>query len=245
MINSISIILPIFNEEKRIKENLIKIKKFNLAKFIKIKEFILVNDGSQDRTKKIIEEFIKKNKKKIKNIKLINHKKNLGKGAALKTGIKNAKNDWILTSDIDFSVSLFELKSWIEKYIQFKKKNKVVFFGSRAHNQSIVNSKFYRKIIGYFLRKIIFFFLNIETKDTQCGFKLYKKKIAKKSFSLMISKGFEHDIELVLILKKNNIKIIELPVTWTHKEFSKVKILADSIKILKSIYLFRNQLILN
>ena len=122
MINSISIILPIFNEERRIKENLIKIKKFNLAKFIKIKEFILVNDGSKDNTKNIIDNFIKKNKKVIKNLKLINHKKNLGKGAALKTGIKKAKNQWILTSDIDFSVSLFELKNWIEKFIQFKKK---------------------------------------------------------------------------------------------------------------------------
>jgi dolichyl-phosphate beta-glucosyltransferase len=241
MIKSISIILPIFNEEKRIKENLIKIKKFNLTKFIKIKEFILVNDGSTDSTKNIIDNFIKKDKKAIKNLKLINHKKNLGKGAALKTGIKKAKNQWILTSDIDFSVSLFELKNWIEKYIQFKKKDEIVFFGSRAHNKSIVNSKFYRKIIGYFLSKIIFYFLNIEIKDTQCGFKLYKKKIAKKLFSLIISKGFEHDIELTLILKKNNIKIIELPITWTHKEFSKVDILLDSIKILKSIYLFKNK----
>ena len=245
MINSISIILPIFNEEKRIKENLIKIKKFNLTKFIKIKEFILVNDGSKDNTKNIIDNFIKKNKKTIKNLKLINHKKNLGKGAALKTGIKKAKNHWILTSDIDFSVSLFELKNWIEKFIQFKKKDEIVFFGSRAHNKSIVNSKFYRKIIGYFLSKIIFYSLNIEIKDTQCGFKLYKKKIAKKLFSLIISKGFEHDIELTLILKKNNIKIIELPITWTHKEFSKVDILLDSIKILKSIYLFKNKFNLN
>ena len=103
MIKSISIILPVFNEEKRIKENLIKIKKFNLTNFIKIKEFILVNDGSTDSTKNIIDNFIKKNKKTIKNLKFINHKKNLGKGAALKTGIKKAKNQWILTSDIDFS----------------------------------------------------------------------------------------------------------------------------------------------
>ena len=242
MINSISIIFPIFNEERRIKENLIKIKKFNLTKFVKFKEFILVNDGSTDSTKNIIVNFIKKNKKKIKNLKLINHKKNLGKGAALKTGIKKAKNHWILTSDIDLSVSLFELKNWIEKFIQLKKKEEIVFFGSRAHNQSIVNSKFYRKIIGFFLRKIILYFLNIEIKDTQCGFKLYKKKIAKKIFSLMTSKGFEHDIEIVLILKKYNVKIIELPVTWTHKEFSKVSILKDSIKILKSLFLFKHKL---
>ena len=72
-----------------------------------------------------------------------------------------------------------------------------------------------------------------------------KKKIAKKLFSLIISKCFEHDIELTLILKKNNIKIIELPITWTHKEFSKVDILLDSMKILKSIYLFKNKFNLN
>ena len=75
------------------------------------------------------------------------------------------------------------------------------------------------------------FFLGINLKDTQCGFKLYKKDIAKKIFSSLQSKKFEHDLEIVLLAKKNNYSIIELPVEWIHKPGSKLHIIFDPIKM--------------
>lgn len=238
MINSLSIIIPVFNEEKRLFENLEKIKKFISYRKIKKKEFILVDDGSKDFSKRIIQNFIKKNSKK-NAIRLISYKKNQGKGAALKRGVLAAKNNWILTSDIDFSVSLFQLNIWINKKLIKFKKNSEVYFGSRANHKSDVESKIYRKFIGFILSKLIFYLLKIKTKDTQCGFKLYKKKVAKRVFAKMKSKGFEHDIEITILLKKNNIEIVELPVKWVHKEFSKVNLIKDSIRIFKSIFYFR------
>ena len=157
MIDSLSVILPVFNEEKRLLENLEKIKKFLFYKKIKKKEFILVNDGSKDLTKKIIQKFIKKNSKK-NLIRFISYKKNQGKGAALKKGVLAAKNNWILTSDIDFSVSLFQLNTWINKDLVKFKINNEVYFGSRANYKSNVESKIYRKLIGFILSKLIFFF---------------------------------------------------------------------------------------
>ena len=87
-INSLSIIIPIFNEEKRLIKSLNKIKKFIKNKKI---EVIFVNDGSGDLSKKIIQNFVKKNKK----INIINLRKNVGKGGALKKGIKRAKNQQV------------------------------------------------------------------------------------------------------------------------------------------------------
>ena len=168
MINTLSIILPVFNEEKRLPENLEKIKKFISYRKIKKKEFILVDDGSEDFSKRIIQNFIKKNSKK-NVIRLISYKKNQGKGTALKRGVLAAKNNWILTSDIDFSVSLFQLNTWINKNLIKFKKNSEVYFGSRANYKSDVESKIYRKFIGFVLSKLIFYLLKIKTKDTQIG----------------------------------------------------------------------------
>lgn len=240
MINNLSIILPVYNEEIRLQENLKKIKKFFSYKKIKKKEFIFVDDGSTDNTANIIRTFISNNSKK-KLIRLISLKKNSGKGAALKRGVLSAKYDWILTSDIDFSVSLYELDKWMnKKYINFKKNNEA-YFGSRACAGSVVKSKFYRKFIGYVLGKLILNILKIEVMDTQCGFKLYKKKIAKLIFFKVASKGFEHDLEIVLLLKKFKIKIFELPVTWVHKKYSKVNLIHDSLNVLKNIFILKKK----
>ena len=83
--------------------------------------------------------------------------------------------------------------------------------------------------------------LNIKLKDTQCGYKLYSRNIAKYVFSKMQSLKFEHDIEIVLILKKKKINIKELPVTWLHVPQSKVNLISDSIKVFKSIFILKKK----
>ena len=116
MIKSLSIIFPVYNEELRLKSSFNHIKSF-LKKKKKFKtEIIFADDGSKDNSYNLIIQFIKSFKlnKKIK-IKVVKLKKNLGKGAALKMGVKSAKQNWILTSDIDMSVSLFQFLDWLKK----------------------------------------------------------------------------------------------------------------------------------
>lgn len=237
MIKSISIILPFYNEEKRLKTTLSNIVKFSNRSKIKFKEFIFVDDGSYDSSFKIVNDFFKKKINTKINYKLIKLPHNLGKGGALKRGVKISNGEWILTSDIDFSVSLFQLNDW-ERMKYLKKTNKV-YFASRSHILSKVNSRYYRRFIGTLLRLIISFFLQIKIRDTQCGFKLYKKEVAKKIFPKIKFCGYEHDLELVLLLKKQKIKIIELPVKWNHVDLSKVNIIYDSIKIFAKIFLIK------
>lgn len=225
MINSLSIIYPIFNEENRLHDCFFDIKKFYKKNNIKKIQFIFVDDGSSDNSKKIIEKFIKKKK----NFFLISHKKNLGKGAALKSGVNKAKYEWILTLDTDVSVKLSQLNIWVKK--NFLKKNKI-FFGSRNLKESNVKFIVIRKFVGLVFIFITQMLFNIKILDTQCGFKLYKKKIAKKIFSKLEENGFIHDIEIVLLAKSNNFTIKELPVTWSHKSNGKVNLISDSLKML-------------
>ena len=203
MNNNLTIIFPLYNEENRINKSLDKV----------IHEFLEIND-------KKIYKYFKENK-------------NMGKGYALKIGVKNAEKDWILTSDIDLSVPLEQIKLW-------KDKNKIeadskVYFGSRNVGDSKVVKKFYRFILGTIFNNLIKFLFKININDTQCGFKLYEKEIAKDIFEKLETFGFAHDIELVIILNAQGIKIKELPVNWTHISGSKLNIFLDTFKMLIDI----------
>mgnify|MGYP000501161987 CR=1 FL=1 len=184
-INSISIIFPFYNEESRLNQCFKDINAFNKNNKEKDKEYIFVDDGSNDNSLKLIKHFInKQNNKKVK-YKLISINKNTGKGFALKKGVRAAKKKWILTLDTDISVSLSQINIWIKKnYINNKKKE--IYFGSRNGIGSIVNYKFYRKIFGSIFIFLIKNFLKIKMLDTQCGYKLYPNLLAKKVGNLFI-----------------------------------------------------------
>ena len=227
MIKSLSVIFPLYNEQHRLSKLFSEIKK---QKYFKKKnsEFIFVNDGSNDKSLEMIENFKSKNKKKI-NIKLISYNKNQGKGFALKKGIFLAKKNWILTMDIDLSVKFNQIEIWKKK--KYFKKDINVYFGSRLLLDSKVNAKEYRKITGNIFNVILGFIFNREKlriKDTQCGFKLYKNKIAKRIFLKSKENGYINDVEILLLLLKYKIKLSELPVIWSHKNGSKVNVLIDS-----------------
>jgi len=241
MIKSLSIIFPVFNEELRLRSSFNHIKNFLKRKKKFIIEIIFVDDGSKDNSYNLLNKFVKnyknfKSNNKIK-FKIIKSKKNLGKGSALKLGVKNAKYNWILTTDIDMSVSLFQIYNWIEKKLVNKKY--LVYFGSRSHKKSIVKRDFFRSILGGIGSFLVSTILRIKIKDTQCGYKLYKKQQAKFVFSKLITNGFDHDIELIMLLRSKNIGIKELPVKWKHKDNSKVNVFWDPIKIFIGILIIR------
>ena len=228
MIKSLSIIFPLYNEQHRLSKLFSEIKKQkNLKK--KNTEFIFVNDGSNDESLNMIIDFISKNKQKI-NIKLISYNKNQGKGFALKKGIFLAKKKWILTMDIDLSVKFNQLEIWENK--KYLNKNIDVYFGSRLLFNSKVDAKQYRKITGSIFNIILSCIFNrqkLKIKDTQCGFKLYKNKIAKKIFLESKENGYINDVEILLLLLKHQIRLRELPVIWSHKNGSKVNVIIDSL----------------
>ena len=228
MIKSLSVIFPLYNEQHRLSSLFSEIKKQKYFKKANT-EFIFVNDGSNDGSLEMINDFILKNKNKI-NIKVISYNKNQGKGFALKKGIFLAKKNWILTMDIDLSVKFNQLKIWESK--KYLKKNIYVYFGSRLLLNSKVDAKKHRTIAGNIFNLIlssIFDREKLKIKDTQCGFKLYKSKIAKKMFLKSKENGYINDVEILLLLLKHKIRVSELPVIWSHKKGSKVNIIIDSV----------------
>jgi dolichyl-phosphate beta-glucosyltransferase len=239
MINSLSIILPLFNEEERLPYLFNKIKKFSTNTKYDL-EFIFVDDGSIDKSLILVKNF-KEDNLKIINIKIINYKNNKGKGYALKQGVLSSKKKWILTTDIDLSVSFEQFNYWVKnRYIQ---KGTNIFFGSRLLKKSKVVAKKSRIFTGNIFNILLRLMISdkfLAIKDTQCGFKLYEKNLAKIIFKKMKEYGYIHDVEILILIRKNKFTVNELPIKWVHKDGSKINIIIDSIKML--IDLFRLKL---
>ena len=237
MIKNLSIIYPIFNEEKRLFNIFQDIKKFNKKTHHINKEYIFVNDGSFDNSKKKIKDFIKLNKNSKIQYKIISYKVNKGKGYALKSGVLNSTKKWILTTDSDCSVSNFQILRWMKK--NYINEENMIYFASRNHPISLVKKIKSREIIGAIFRFAISLIFNVKISDTQCGFKLYRANIAKKIFSKIKTNGYMHDLEICIISKKMKLTINELPVIWKHKFEGKISFLKDSIKIILSLIMIK------
>ena len=228
-LNSLSIIIPFYNEEKRLFLAFKNINLFLKSNYVSKIEILFVDDGSKDLGNKMVRDFFRKIKKKNCSFRLIKIKKNSGKGYALKKGCLIAKNDWILTTDLDFSVPLDYIIYWFKNKLITDEFN--IYFGSRALKKSRVKTAKHRLFVGKIFRYLIFFFLRITIKDTQCGFKLYRNFVAKKIFKKLSMYGFDHDLELVLLARKIKLGIKELPVNWHHVKQSKLNLFKDSFKM--------------
>ena len=231
IIKELSIIFPIYNEEERLKKSLHKITKlFKAFKSIKI-EIILVNDGSTDKTHELINAFIESTKKKDKKkIIYVYYIKNRGKGYGLKKGIQKANKKWSLTCDIDFSVNPIEVQKWVK--LNYIKKEKNCYFGSRSLKTSDVNYSYHRYYLGNIFNFLVSVIFDLNIGDTQCGFKLYHRSYAKKIFSKLKEYDYSHDVEIAVLLKRNLINIIELPIKWIHRDKSKLNIFYDGLKMI-------------
>jgi dolichyl-phosphate beta-glucosyltransferase len=225
----LSIIIPCYNEEKRIRKTIKSLSAFMKKKKI-IHEIILIDDGSIDRTKEIIIKYASKNK----NIRVISYQKNKGKGYAVKKGILNSKGNMILFSDADLSTPIEEyekLKKWYDK-------GYLIAIGSRREKGSKIKKKqpFFRNLSGHIFGKIVKNLLLRDIKDSQCGFKLFNGNIARKIFTIQKINGFVFDVEILYLAKKKGIKIKEVPILWidSAKE-SKVKLIKHSLPMFLDI----------
>lgn len=218
----ISIVIPAYNEEKVIRKNVFKIINFLKNKKIEY-ELIVVDDSSTDRTAEVIKNI---NSKKIR---LIKNKKNMGKGYAIRKGILNAKKKLILFSDADLSTPIEELSNLL-KYVN----NYDIVIGSRSLDKSIIKIKqpLYRTIPGMIFPILVNLIILKGIKDTQCGFKLFKRNVANDIFKKQRIKGFCFDVEILHLAKNAGYKIREVPITWNNSEDSKVNVITDPVKML-------------
>jgi dolichyl-phosphate beta-glucosyltransferase len=230
MYEEISVVIPAYNEEKRVL-NTLKTIDYYLKKNFKRYEMILVDDGSKDQTLKKALEY------KSKNLKVISNHKNRGKGFTVKNGMLRTKYELALFSDSDLATPISE----VEKLILNLKKGYDIAIASRSLKESDVKQKqpFHRWLMGKTFALIVSILAVKGFKDTQCGFKLFTRKAVRKIFPLQTFERFSFDVELLYIAKKHGFRIKEVPVTWIDGGDSKVNAIKDSLKMLRDLFIIR------
>ena len=206
----LSLIIPAYNEEKRIKQTLVKYFNVLLKNNFNF-EIIVEMDGCTDRTPEIVRNFAKKHKQ----IKILEFKKKLGKGGGILKGFEKANGEIIGFVDADGSVHPDD----IVKLIKVLEKTKAdgVIASRRMKESVVINQPFLRKVLSKcfnILVRILFFF---PYKDTQCGAKFFRKNVIKEILPLMNTHGFAFDVELLYLIKKKGFKVVEVGVTWEDK----------------------------
>ncbi len=222
----ISLIVPCFNEQRRVKESIEAIAAFFSAEEEEF-ELVIVDDGSTDHTASIVETLIASNSSLIKNTRLIrvSHK---GKGWAVRNGMVNSKAKYRFISDLDLSVSLTHIKEFVKS---MKNGADVVIASRQLNGSQRLNEPRRRFFASRFFNQIIRCFLLLRVSDSQCGFKGFTGDTADAIFSVQCLNGYCFDPEVLFIAKKMNYTVVESPVIWTHQVASKINLKVDSIKM--------------
>ena len=227
----LSLILPAYNEEKRLPECMEKV-----AKFIKQRgepiEVLLVENGSHDRTYEMALEYAKK----YPWLKVF-HEDTPGKGNAVRRGMLEGRGKYRMFADVDFSMPIDE----ISRFIPPELSDYQVAIGSREVKGAVrYNEPATRHFTGRVFNLIVRILLGLPgIHDTQCGFKSFSAEAAEKLFSVQRINGWAFDAEVLFIAKQYGYKIIEVPVQWYYDGNSKINVIQDSIKMFRELLQIR------
>lgn len=211
----LSVIIPAYNEAKRLSLTLVDINK-HLSAVDYDYEIIVVDDGSRDATAEVVKRF----SHLLKNLRLIENKKNHGKGWVVRQGMLEAKGQWRLFMDADNATSVDQF----QKMIPYLRDYQIVI-GSRDIKGAklLPPQPWYRRLAGNIGNLIIQVLLLPGLWDTQCGFKCFSKEAAERIFKLAKVNRWAFDVETLVLGKKLGYKIKEIPVVWVNDPHSSVK----------------------
>jgi dolichyl-phosphate beta-glucosyltransferase len=218
---SVSIVIPAYNEEKRLPATLDAVLAYLGQKQFSFAEVVVVDDGSRDATAKLVEEWGRKSP----SIRLLRNPGNRGKGYSVRHGMLEAKGDWILFTDADLSAPIGELDKLLS---EADRAGAQVAIGSRAVDRSLVgvHQSAFRELSGRLFNVVMRLLTSLPFHDTQCGFKLYHASAAREIFPRQQLDGFSFDVEDLVIAQGLGYRAIEVPVIWNNVEGTKVSALA-------------------
>jgi dolichyl-phosphate beta-glucosyltransferase len=226
----LSIVIPAYNEAERIPKALIDIDR-RLARVDYSYEILVIDDGSRDNTVAVVNKLVPM----VKNLRVVESKENMGKGAAVRAGMLLAKGQIRLFTDADNSTSIDQF----ENMTPFFKQGYAVVIGSRAAAGARLElpEPLYRQLIGKGLNLFVQAILVRGIWDTQCGFKAFTAEAAERIFRMSRIPGWVFDVEILSIAKLLGYKIKEMPVRWVDDTRSHVRwsaglqFIRDAVKI--------------
>jgi dolichyl-phosphate beta-glucosyltransferase len=214
---SISIVIPAYNEEKRLPSTLARVVQYLEKRAFAFAEVLVVDDGSSDSTVAQAGEFARMHA----GVRILRNPGNRGKGYSVRHGMLEAKGEWALFTDADLSSPIEELEK-LEAAVD--REDAAIAFGSRALDRSLVgvHQPALREYAGRFFNVVMRGVTGLEFHDTQCGFKLFRRDAARTIFSRQQLERFGFDVEILFLAKLLGFRAVETPVRWNDVAGSKV-----------------------
>ncbi len=226
-----SIIIPAYNEERRLPETLERI-----AAYVHISrretEILVVDDGSTDRTAAIAESY----RDKFPAFQVLSNGMNRGKGYSVRRGMLEARGCTVLFTDADLSAPIEEadkLFAALETYD--------AAIGSRALDRGLisVHQSRFREFAGIIFNAIVRLCLRLPFVDTQCGFKAFRREPCRIIFEQQRVERFGFDPELLYLARRHGLRAVEIPVRWGHSPATKVSMFRDSLQMFLDVLVIR------
>jgi len=213
--------VPAYNEAARLPLTLPKLAQF--CERHGSVEVLVVDDGSKDSTAALIREFAVR----YPFARLLQNPGNRGKGYSVRHGMQEAQGDWILSTDADLSSPLDEVDKLL---VAVEQEEAAAAIGSRALDRALVgvHQAAMREWSGRVFNVVMRAATGLPFRDTQCGFKLFRKDAARVIFSRQRLGGFGFDVEDLLIARIHGFKVVEVPVRWDNVEGTKVSALTGA-----------------
>jgi dolichyl-phosphate beta-glucosyltransferase len=227
----LSIIVPAFNEEKRLPPTLDKIASYIQTCGLDA-EVIIVNDGSTDKTTTIAESF----RGRIPQLRVLLNGTNRGKGFSVRHGSLEARGNIILFTDADLSSPIEEGEKLLAALAMHD-----VAIGSRALDRSLIeiHESPFREFAGIVFNKIVRAILCLPFVDTQCGFKAFRRERCRLIFEQQTIERFGFDPELLYLARHHGLSVAEVPVRWAHSPATRVNMMRDSILMFLDVIAIR------
>lgn len=232
---TLSLIIPAYNEVQRLPRYLGAIRAYLPEPFADGYEVIVVDDGSADGLREALRDV----ERDWPQLRMIEHEQNRGKGAAVRTGMLAAQHALCLFADADGATPIEEearLRGAVERGAD-------VAVGSRLMRSSevVCRRSRSRALLGRFFAQTTRWLIRLPVRDTQCGFKMFRREVAQRLFASTNECGYLFDIELLMLAQRLGYRIAEVPIHWSDQPGSQLDMTRESWRIARGLWRLRRR----
>jgi dolichyl-phosphate beta-glucosyltransferase len=230
----LSLVIPAYNEARRLPNTLRELHDY-CRRWAHLFEVIIVVEPSTDETLVLAQA----GTKTFPQLKVIGNRIHRGKGFAVRTGMLASAGELVFFTDADLSTPLYEIDRALAVFEA--ERDLQIIVGNRQHpdSQIICHQSWMREGMGKTFNALVRWLAGIEIRDTQCGFKGFRQAASRAIFERQKTDGFSFDVEVLLLAKALGFGVKEMPVHWSNSPDSKVRVVSDSLKMLRDVAVVR------
>jgi len=222
----VSVVIPAYNEERRLPATLTSIYEYFAQQPFPV-EVIVVDDGSADRTCEVC--------RRYRDLKILRNERNCGKGYSVRRGILAAEGEYILFSDADLAAPIAESTKLLRALETCD-----VAIGSRGLPQSlVVRQSPARELMSQAFNRFVRLITGLPYADTQCGFKAFRREAAQLLFRYLRCHRFSFDVEVLLTARHLGLRVVEVPIEWHDRPGSRINPWRDGWHMVRDVVWLR------